>query len=148
MKVVSIASGYFNPVHKGHLELFERAKRISDILVVVVNNDIQRELKGSKVFQDEKERVMIVGALRAVDHVELSIDRDRTVRESIEMVYHKYKEIYDQHTLRFIFVNGGDQFSRTVAEREVCLRLGIEMEDSMGGKIQSSSSLLQNAAGK
>jgi cytidyltransferase-like protein len=145
MKIISIASGYFNPVHKGHLDLFERAKGISDILVVIVNNDLQRELKGSKAFQDEEERIRIVGALRAVDHVELSIDRDRTVRKSLEMVYYKYKEIYGQHPLSFVFVNGGDQFSRNVAEWEICLWLGIRMEDSMGEKIQSSSSLLKNA---
>jgi cytidyltransferase-like protein len=145
MKIISIASGYFNPIHKGHLDLFERAKGISDTLVVIVNNDLQRELKGSKAFQDEEERIRIVGALRVVNHVELSIDSDRTVRQSLEMVYHKYKGIYDQHHPRFVFVNGGDQFSQTVAEREICLRLGIGMEDSMGEKIQSSSTLLKNA---
>jgi cytidyltransferase-like protein len=143
-KTISIASGYFNPVHKGHLELFERAKMISDILVVIVNNDHQRELKGSKKFQDEEERLLIIGSLRTVNHAELSIDEDRSVRQSLEMVYHKYKEIYLNPNLKFLFVNGGDQFSNNVAEKEICDRLGIEMVDSMGGKIQSSSSLLNN----
>lgn len=143
-RTISIASGYFNPVHKGHLELFERAKEISDILIVIVNNDLQRELKGSKKFQDEEERLKIVSSLRTVNHVELSIDEDRTVRETLEMVYHKYKEIYTSPKIKFLFVNGGDQFSQNVAEKEVCERLGIEMVDSMGAKIQSSSSLLSS----
>jgi cytidyltransferase-like protein len=143
MKTISIASGYFNPVHKGHLELFERAKQISDILIVIVNNDRQRELKGSKEFQVEEERLLLVSALRVVDHAELSIDQDRSVKESLAMVHHKYQEMYGKDS-RFLFVNGGDQFSHAIAEREVCLSLGIELVDSMGEKIQSSSFLLRN----
>lgn len=141
MKTISIASGYFNPVHKGHLELFERAKQISDVLVVIVNNDKQRELKGSRKFQEEQERLLIIGSFRTVDHAELSIDQDRSVEESLAMVHRKYQEIYGKDS-RFLFVNGGDQFSHTIAEREICLKLGIELIDSMGDKIQSSSKLL------
>jgi cytidyltransferase-like protein len=56
MKKAVIVSGYFNPLHKGHLELFQKAKEVGDILIVIVNNDKQRELKGSQFFQDEEER--------------------------------------------------------------------------------------------
>jgi D-beta-D-heptose 7-phosphate kinase/D-beta-D-heptose 1-phosphate adenosyltransferase len=48
-----IVSGYFNPIHKGHLEYFNNAKALAHKLFVIVNNDFQRELKGSKEFQDE-----------------------------------------------------------------------------------------------
>ena len=57
-----IVSGYFNPIHKGHLEYFNNAKAMADKLFVIVNNDHQRELKGSKEFQDENERMIIVYA--------------------------------------------------------------------------------------
>ncbi len=147
MKTISIASGYFNPVHKGHLELFERAKKISDILIVIVNNDRQRELKGSKEFQEEQERLLIIRSFRAVDHAELSIDQDRSVKESLAMVHRKYQGIYGKES-RFLFVDGGDQFSHTIAEREICLSLGIELVDSMGEKIQSSSILLKQSLNK
>lgn len=60
MKKVVIVYGYFNPIHKGHLAYFNNAKAIADELFVIVNNDYQRELKGSKVFFDEKERIIIV----------------------------------------------------------------------------------------
>ena len=50
MKKAIIVSGYFNPLHKGHLELFQEAKERSDMLMVIVNSDLQRELKGSKEF--------------------------------------------------------------------------------------------------
>ena len=60
MKKAVIVSGYFNPIHKGHLEYFHNAKTQGDTLFVIVNSDHQRELMGSKEFQDEKERMVIV----------------------------------------------------------------------------------------
>lgn len=144
-KVITIASGYFNPVHKGHIELFEKAKVISDKLVVIVNNDKQRELKGSKEFQDETERCKIISSLSVVDKVVLSVDTDRTVVETLKMIYERYKKLEDGEeslSYQLIFVNGGDQFSSEVAEREVCSQYGIYMIDGLGGKIQSSSWLL------
>jgi cytidyltransferase-like protein len=147
--VIAIASGYFNPVHKGHIELFEKAKEIADKLIVIVNNDEQRELKGSAEFQTEDERCKIISSLRVVDSVLLSIDEDRTVRESLKLLYERYKKREETTGMsgnpieyKLIFVNGGDQFSNEVAERDVCQQYGIYMMDGMGGKIQSSSWLL------
>jgi cytidyltransferase-like protein len=146
--VIAIASGYFNPVHKGHIELFEKAKEIADKLIVIVNNDEQRELKGSAEFQTEDERCKIISSLRVVDSVLLSIDEDRTVRESLKLLYERYKKLEASPLInppteyKLIFVNGGDQFSNEVAERDVCQEYGIYMMDGMGGKIQSSSWLL------
>jgi D-beta-D-heptose 7-phosphate kinase/D-beta-D-heptose 1-phosphate adenosyltransferase len=148
--VIAIASGYFNPLHKGHIELFEKAKEISDKLIVIVNNDKQRELKGSKEFQTEDERCKIISSLRVVDGVLLSIDEDRTVRESLKLLYERYKKLEASPMInppteyKLIFVNGGDQFSNEVAERDVCQQYGIYMIDGMGGKIQSSSWLLSD----
>ena len=80
-----IVSGYFNPVHKGHIEYFQNAKANGDKLFVIVNTDVQRALKGSKEFQDENERAFIIENLRLVDKCFLSIDTDRTVIESIKI---------------------------------------------------------------
>jgi len=62
-----IVSGYFNPIHKGHIEYLLNSKQNGDLLFVIVNNDFQRALKGSKEFQNEQERVMIVENLKMVD---------------------------------------------------------------------------------
>ena len=70
-----IVSGYFNPIHKGHLELFQKAKAYGDELWVIVNSDLQRELKGSKQFMDEDERLIIVSSIGIVDKALLSIDK-------------------------------------------------------------------------
>jgi D-beta-D-heptose 7-phosphate kinase/D-beta-D-heptose 1-phosphate adenosyltransferase len=132
-----IVSGYFNPIHKGHIEYFQNAKTNGDELFVIVNSDYQRELKGSKEFQDEKERVFIVENLRLVDKCFLSIDKDRTVIESIKMIFNEFGNQY-----LLAFANGGDQNNDTIPERPICEKLGIELIDGLGSKIQSSSWLL------
>lgn len=138
-KKAIIVSGYFNPIHKGHLEYFNNAKALADELIVIVNNDHQRALKGSKEFQKEEERVFIVKNIKAVDHVVLSVDTDRTVCASIKAVYKKFGKDY---TLGF--ANGGDQNNNSIPEVPVCKELGIELIDGLGEKIQSSSWLLKN----
>ena len=137
MKAI-IVSGYFNPLHKGHLEYLNQAKAIADKLIVIVNNDHQRKLKGSKAFQDEEERVIIISNLKAVDEVVLSIDQDRTVRDTIKHISEKFGKDYE-----LAFANGGDQRNETIPEVPVCEELGIALIDGLGEKIQSSSWLLE-----
>lgn len=136
-KKAIIVSGYFNPVHKGHIEYFNKAKAQGDKLFVIVNNDFQRELKGSKEFQTESERVFIVENLKAVDKVFLSVDQDRTVCETIRLIS---QELSNEYQLGF--ANGGDQNNTSIPEVPVCKELGIDLIDGLGDKIQSSSWLL------
>ncbi len=138
-KTAIIVSGYFNPIHKGHLEYFLNAKNHADKLFVIVNNDHQRKLKGSKAFQDEDERVFIVSNIKPVDKAFVAIDKDRTVKASIKKIFEDYKSEYN-----FIFANGGDQNNQSIPEAETCSELGIELLDGLGDKIQSSSWLLKN----
>ena len=138
-KKAIIVSGYFNPIHKGHLEYFENAKSHGDALFVIVNSDYQRKLKGSKEFQDEKERVLIISSLKMVDNTVLAVDKDRTVRKTIEKIYQENHQNYDM-----CFANGGDQNNDTIPEREICEKLGVQLIDGLGDKIQSSSWLLKN----
>ena len=138
MKKAIIVSGYFNPLHKGHLELFEKAKEAGDALIVIVNNDKQREMKGSKFFMDEQERVQIIRALSIVDMAWISIDEDSTQNETLKLMFGKFNETY-----KLAFANGGDQNNNTIPERQVCDQYGIELTDGLGDKIQSSSWLLQ-----
>jgi cytidyltransferase-like protein len=138
MKKAIIVSGYFNPIHKGHIEYFNLAKSLGDILIVIVNNDKQRALKGSKAFQEEDERVFIVSNVKSVDQVFLSIDEDRTVCETIKYIHQQL-----HHNYQLSFANGGDQNNQSIPEAAICNALGIKLLDGLGDKIQSSSWLLK-----
>jgi cytidyltransferase-like protein len=134
-----IVSGYFNPLHKGHLEYFSMAKSHGAKLIVIVNNDFQRKLKGSNEFMLEDERVLIIQALNITDFVFLSIDKDRTVRKSLEEIYNRYSKSFE-----LFFANGGDQDNKTIPEVGICKKLGIKLLDGLGSKIQSSSWLINS----
>ena len=140
IKTLVIASGYFNPVHKGHIDYLTQSKELGDKLFVIVNNDQQRQMKGSKEFMNEDERKLIIETLKPVDWVVVSIDKDnRQVDKSIEMIHMLYKDEFEN----FIFTNGGDQTEQTIAEDVICRKLGIKMVFGLGDKIQSSSWLLK-----
>ncbi len=128
-KIRVAVSGYFDPIHVGHLEYLRMAKELGDSLVVIVNNNYQCKLKKGKHFIDENDRVEIVKALRFVDEVFLSVDKDRTVCKSLE-------EIKPD-----VFANGGDRATSEVPETPVCKKFNIKMVDGLGDKIRSSSSL-------
>ena len=128
MKIVAV-SGYFDPIHVGHLEYLRLSKKLGDKLVVIVNNNHQCVLKKGKPFMDEKDRVEIVRALEMVDEVFLSIDDDKSVCKSLEKI--------KPH----IFANGGDRSTGEVPESTVCEKYNIQMTDGLGDKIRSSSDL-------
>ena len=132
-----IVSGYFNPLHVGHLELFENASSEAAFLIVIVNSDLQRELKGSKEFMSEDERLKIIKSIKGVGSALISIDKDSTQNETLRYLHELYSGNWDLH-----FANGGDQTNETIPESVVCNELGITLIDGLGDKIQSSSWLL------
>ena len=133
-----IVSGYFNPLHKGHLELFEKAKTKGDVLWVIVNSDLQRELKGSKAFMDEDERLIIVKAVGIVDKALISLDKDKTQCATLRFLAKEHGTEYD-----LFFANGGDQNNDSIPEVSICKEEGIGLIQGLGDKIQSSSWLLK-----
>lgn len=137
MRKAVIVSGYFNPIHKGHLELFDLTKEVGDFLIVIVNSDLQRELKGSREFMKEDERLRIIQSIKGVGYACVSIDKDKTQNETLKMLRHKFGDIMELH-----FANGGDQSNDTIPEADTCNQLGIKLVDGLGEKIQSSSWLL------
>ena len=126
MKKIAI-SGYFDPIHVGHIEYINNAKKLGDWLVVIVNNNNQCALKKGKYFMDEKDRVLIVKNIKAVDEVFLSIDEDKTVCKSLKAVNPD------------VFANGGDRKNYEIPESKVCVENNIQIIDGLGDKIQSSS---------
>ena len=144
-KIVVVVSGGFDPLHVGHVRLFEAAKRLGDELVVILNNDHWLSDKKGYVFMSERERKEVIEGLRAVDRVVLSAhrpnDSDRSVCRELRRIR--------PHT----FANGGDRDREDAArkmsslnpEQALCRTLGIRMVFNVGdgGKVQSSSLLLE-----
>lgn len=138
-KKIVITSGFFNPLHAGHINLIREAKKLGDFLVVIVNSDKQVKIKGSVPFMLEQERIKIVKALRYADDVILSVDKDGSVIESLKMVAKKYPG-------ELFFAKGGDRNVDNIPEKDVCAELKITIVNGVGGdKIQSSSRLIKTA---
>ncbi len=139
--VVVAVSGYFNPLHVGHLEMINMAKKLGDKLVVIVNNDEQVRLKGRVPFMNEQDRMTIIKALKGVDRVFLSIDKYKLSNGEIPIIKSLAKVKPN------IFANGGDRHNiSNVPEYDICQKLNIKMVDGLGKKIRASSEMIAKAA--
>ena len=134
-KKTAIVSGYFDPLHVGHLEYFKLAKELADELVVIVNNDLQCAMKKGRPFMDEHDRLEIVFHLDMVDEAILASDTGKDVVETI-MSINNFKPFNE-----LIFCNGGDRNATNSPEYAACQELGIKWVDNLGEKIRSSSDL-------
>ena len=134
----AVVSGYFNPLHIGHLDMMEAARALADGLVVIVNNDAQQVMKKGKVITSETDRLRIVEALRVADAALVAVDADGSVAASLEVIHAAYPGI------DLVFCNGGDRSPDgdpvPSAEALVCERLGIEMAWGVGGQTKADSS--------
>lgn len=150
MKKVVITSGYFNPLHIGHINLFREAKELGDFLVVIVNNDEQVKLKGTVSFMPQQERIEVIKALKYVDEVFLSTDKYAAgkhvpIAGSLKAVAKKYSGS------KLYLAKGGDRNAGNLPEDELkaCEEFNIEIVNNVGGrKVQSSSWLLNKVAVK
>ena len=128
MKVVA-TSGYFDPLHVGHLECLEMAAELGEKLIVIVNSDLQAKLKKGESFMNQYDRMKIIASLKYVDEVFLSIDKDKSQCETLKYLKPN------------IFAKGGDRTSKEIPEAKICKELSIKIIDGLGKKIRSSSEL-------
>ena len=143
-KKVVMVSGGFDPVHIGHVRMFEEAKKLGDELVVLLNNDNWLKLKKGYVFMPENERKEIIEAFKAVNRVILTSHEENTEDISISK---------DLLAIRpHIFAKGGDRHVGNIPTPEVlvCEEIGCEIINDIGfgGKVQSSSELVKKAKEK
>jgi len=141
-RTTAIVSGYFNPLHVGHVRMMQAAHSLAGRLVVIVNNDEQQMLKKGRVIIGERDRMEVVAALRVADDVILSIDSDGSVRRTLAEIRRRFPDD------RLIFANGGDRRDAgSIAEAEVCADLGIEIVFGVGGadKADASSRIISEA---
>jgi D-beta-D-heptose 7-phosphate kinase/D-beta-D-heptose 1-phosphate adenosyltransferase len=137
-KVVVAVSGGFDPIHIGHVRMFQHARKLGDELVVILNNDNWLRQKKEHIFMSENERKEIIEALRGVDRVIITKHKPNDSDMSVCRELIKLKPD--------IFANGGDRKLDNIPEVPVCKSIGCKMVFNVGkgGKIQSSSWLLGN----
>ncbi len=140
--VVVAVSGGFDPIHIGHVRMFNEAKKLGDKLVVILNNDNWLKLKKGRAFMPEKQRKEILEAFRAVDRVVLTKHKPGTKDISIGKALMEVKPD--------IFAKGGDRNTKNIPtiEGAVCKKIGCKIINNIGhgGKVQSSSWLLEKYA--
>ena len=151
---IIIASGYFDPLHVGHLEYFKLSKELGGKLIVILNNDEQCKLKKGFTFMPQEDKKKILEALKYVDEVFLSIDKEKRndkevpICESIKAV----AQAHPNHEI--IFAKSGDRVKnwsandnsiKKIPEMQVCEEFGIKVIDGLGEKIRSSSGLIRRA---
>lgn len=135
--VIVAVSGGFDPLHIGHIIMFNAAKKLGDKLVVILNSDRFLKKKKGYVFMNFRERKELIENIKSVDRVVPCIDKDQTVCRTLE----KLKPD--------IFTNGGDRTKTNIPEVAICKKLGIKMVFNVGGgKIQSSSWLVNKVKNK
>ena len=139
--IKSIVSGYFNPIHRGHIEYINAAKLRGEYLIVIVNSDKQVKMKGSFPFMDEDHRLFIIKNIKAVDLAFIAQDEDKTVVDSLRMIRKNFP--YD----RLIFFNSGDREMQNSESREIitCKECNIEYIILDLPKVASSSELIRKA---
>ncbi|MCB9822883.1 adenylyltransferase/cytidyltransferase family protein [Candidatus Nomurabacteria bacterium] len=144
-----IVSGYFNPLHGGHLDMLDAARLLGDYLIVIVNNDKQQILKKGKIILEETNRMRLVRSLRLVDEAILSIDEDPGQALTLREV----RSLYPNDEL--IFANGGDRDPTKHAlpenESQSCTDCNIRTVFGVGShevEKRDSSSRINQATGK
>jgi glycerol-3-phosphate cytidylyltransferase/D-beta-D-heptose 7-phosphate kinase/D-beta-D-heptose 1-phosphate adenosyltransferase len=133
----SVVSGYFNPLHPGHLDLFEAARARTGYLIVIVNNDAQQELKKGKVIQPEADRLRIVLSLRVVDDALVAVEDGPGMDGSFDLVRAAYPDT------ELDFCNGGDRKdldTLPAEEVEAARRNDIRLVYGIGGFDKADSS--------
>ncbi len=143
MRVVAI-SGFFNPLHMGHIDYISSARNLGDFLIVIVNSDKQVGIKGSVPFMNQDERLSIISNIKGVDRAVISIDDDYSVCQTLREEFKRLQN--DPFFEEMVFANGGDRKEGGVPEDLLEQEIGIRMIYNVGGeKTQSSSELIQNA---
>tara|TARA_Y100001936_G_C16058123_1_gene662414 strand:- start:1146 stop:1925 length:780 start_codon:yes stop_codon:yes gene_type:complete len=140
----AIVSGGFDPVHVGHLRMFQDAKKLSDNVIILLNNDDWLIRKKGKPFMNQKQRKEILEEFESITEVIIQKSSEKSSSLAIE----EFAE--NNQKKNICYCNGGDRSNiENIREADTCKKLGIDLVFGVGGeeKIESSSELTKNYLG-
>jgi len=84
-QVTVLASGSFDPLHKGHIFYLGEAKKLGDKLIVIVTSDKKiAKYKGRQPRESQQERARQVEELRLADEVIIGESDSFTLAEKLK----------------------------------------------------------------
>ena len=140
----ALVSGGFDPVHIGHLRMFQDAKNLSNKVILLLNNDEWLVKKKGKPFMTEEQRKEILEEFQSISEVIIQTFSDQSSCKAIE------EFVLKNPNKTICYCNGGDRSNiKNIRESEICKKLGVNLEFGVGGeeKIESSSQLTKNYLG-
>ena len=140
----ALVSGGFDPVHVGHLRMFQDAKKLSDKVIVLLNNDDWLIKKKGKPFMNQTQRKEILEEFESISQVIIQKSSEESSSFAIEEFAKNNKK------KSICYCNGGDRNNtENIREAVICKKLDIDLVFGVGGdeKIESSSKLSKNYLG-
>tara|TARA_B100000927_G_scaffold242135_1_gene203804 strand:- start:5102 stop:5881 length:780 start_codon:yes stop_codon:yes gene_type:complete len=140
----ALVSGGFDPVHVGHLRMFQDAKKLSDKVIVLLNNDEWLIEKKGKPFMSQEQRKEILEEFESISKVIIQKSNEKSSSKAIQ------EFAYKNERKNICYCNGGDRSNiENIREAEICKKLNIDLIFGVGGeeKIESSSELTKNYLG-
>lgn len=76
-----ITYGTFDLIHKGHIQLLKRARKLGDHLTVCVSSDEFNAIKGKSAYTSYEDRKYILEEIRYVDKVIPEMSWDQKIQD-------------------------------------------------------------------
>jgi len=138
---ILILSGYFDPLHSGHIYYFSESKKLGGRVIVILNNEGQSRLKRGYHLIGVDERKKILESIKFIDEVFVSIDHGPTQCDTLAYLADKYKN----KNCKLYFVKSGEWKEENLKEAPLCQKLGIKIKILNNAPSASSSSLIKKA---
>ena len=83
-----LCAGTFDKIHTGHIEYFEKAKKLAEdpyLIIIVARDDNSERIKKKKTINNQKTRLEKVKALNIADEVVLGYEKGKIINRIVNL---------------------------------------------------------------